>query len=699
MSERAAAWIAWPIGAACLVSVTVALVIGPGPTSHTPGDLAPTLTTMALLLAFAAVGALLAARRPANPIGWLLLGADVCYAVASVSVTLDPDETNAVAQWVSSWAWGVGLGLALTLPVLLFPTGTLPSARWRPAAWLAVVAVAGYGVGAALAPGAIGDTGTTNPFGVGGIGGTIFPALRLVGLILIFVAGVLGLASLVVRFRRGDPQVRAQLRWLLFSVVLVALSAVASGPITAGMSKDFAVSVQNAITSGAMTLIPVAIAIAVLRYRLYDIDLVIRKAVVYAALAAFVTAVYVAIVVGIGTTIGNQRNLALSIAATAVVAVAFQPVRERANRLANRLVYGKRATPYEVLARFGDRVAGTYASEDVLPRIARTVADGTGAERVEVWLHRSDAWRAGAVWPADVDHAPGSGGPRSSDGPVAPSAGSIEVRHLGELLGAIEVRKPASEPLTPAEVGLLEDLAGQAGLVLSNARLTAELQERVDALARRTEELRDSRRRIVLAHDTERRRLERNIHDGAQQHLVALAVKLRLAKAIIGKDPARASALLRELKAQIGDAIETLTSLALGIYPPILEERGIAAAIESQARVGSIPVTVDAGGVGRAPIETEAAVYFCCLEAIQNAAKYAEPSRVTVKLGRDGDSIAFEVADDGGGFDPAVTPPGSGLRNMADRASTLGGSVSVTSSPGRGTSVRGTIPLTEGAVA
>jgi signal transduction histidine kinase len=246
--------------------------------------------------------------------------------------------------------------------------------------------------------------------------------------------------------------------------------------------------------------------------------------------------------------------------------------------------------------------------------------------------------------------------------------------------------------LTPAEASLLDDLAGQAGLVLANVRLTAELQTRLDEIARRSQELRASRQRIVTTQDAERRRLERNIHDGAQQHLVALAVKLRLVRGILAKDPARAATMLGELRAEVDEAIETLSSLALGIYPPVLEERGIAAALESQVRVGSIPVVVDADGVDRQPIETEAAVYFCCLEAIQNAAKYAQAARIDVRLGHVGANLTFEVRDDGVGFDTAASRSGSGLQGMADRLAALGGSVDIASTPGSGTVITGHVP-------
>jgi signal transduction histidine kinase len=281
-------------------------------------------------------------------------------------------------------------------------------------------------------------------------------------------------------------------------------------------------------------------------------------------------------------------------------------------------------------------------------------------------------------------------GPELPEFPGA--AATVPVRHGDELLGAVTVTRPPGEALTPAEASLLDDLAGQAGLVLANVRLTAELQTRLDEIARRSQELRASRQRIVTTQDAERRRLERNIHDGAQQHLVALAVKLRLVRGMLSKDPARAAAMLGELGAEVDEAIETLSSLALGIYPPVLEERGIAAALESQVRVGSIPVVVDADGVDRQPIETEAAVYFCCLEAIQNAAKYAHAARIDVRLGHVGANLTFEVRDDGVGFDTAASRSGSGLQGMADRLAALGGSVDIASTPGSGTVVSGHVP-------
>jgi signal transduction histidine kinase len=207
------------------------------------------------------------------------------------------------------------------------------------------------------------------------------------------------------------------------------------------------------------------------------------------------------------------------------------------------------------------------------------------------------------------------------------------------------------------------------------------------------EELRASRQRIVTAQDEERRRLERNIHDGAQQQLVALAVKLRLVESLARKDPVKAEEMAAQAKAESQEALETLRDLARGIYPPLLADKGLTAALESQARKSAIPIEVDADGVGRYPQEAEAAAYFCVLEALQNVAKYAEASRAVVRLRREDGFLAFTVDDDGKGFDMETTPTGSGLQNMADRVEALGGRLAIDSSPGRGTTVTGRIPV------
>jgi signal transduction histidine kinase len=268
----------------------------------------------------------------------------------------------------------------------------------------------------------------------------------------------------------------------------------------------------------------------------------------------------------------------------------------------------------------------------------------------------------------------------------------VEVRHQGELLGALSVTKRRGEALTPIEQKLVDDLAHQAGLVLKNVGLSADLLARL-------EELRASRQRLVQAQDLERRRLERNLHDGAQQHLVALKVKLGLAEMLLGRDPVKAAATLQQLKGDADEALETLRDLARGIYPPLLADKGLVVALQSQARKATVPVTVEAEGVERYPQDIEATVYFCVLEALQNVQKYAGATAVVVRLRDGAGSLNFEVADDGRGFDTATAKKGAGLTNMSDRVAALAGSVEVTSRAGAGTQIRGSVPVPAAVVA
>jgi signal transduction histidine kinase len=302
-----------------------------------------------------------------------------------------------------------------------------------------------------------------------------------------------------------------------------------------------------------------------------------------------------------------------------------------------------------------------------------------------VWLHVGQELRVAATWPTGADPAAPV---RIADGELPELAGvdiTYPVNHQGELLGALSVTKPASEPLTPADLALVSDLADHAGLVLRNVRLAEDLRARLD-------DLKAAQTRIVRAQDEERRKLERNIHDGAQQQLVALAVKLRMADTLVGRDDDRARGLLGDLQTEVGDALNDLRDLARGIYPPLLADKGLPAALDAQARKAAVPTTVVADGVGRFSEDVEATVYFSCLEALQNVAKYAEATAATITLRSDDGHLEFTVADDGRGFDPNVTGYGTGLQGIVDRVAANGGTVQVRSAPGAGTSLTGRIP-------
>ena len=639
-----------------------------------------------IVLTWALAGALIAIRQPRNAIGWILLGiavewsiSDLAWGYATYALSHPGSLAGgAVAAVIYNAVFFLAFGL-LALLFLLFPDGSPPTRRWRPVGWLAAVTSVSLFAGTMLSTDPIDNfPGVTNPFG-------LIPSTNdsgAVGLVLFlaaFGALVASVVALLVRLHRSRGDERLQLKWFAYASSFLPLSF--SFFFFFGNSAFTAV-VGGVLLAVALIGIPIAAGLAILRYRLYDIDLVIRKTVVVAVLAAFTTIVYLAIVVGIGALVGSsgdRHNVLLAVAATAIVAIAFQPIRARARRLADRVVYGDRATPYDVLSAFSERLAGTFEVEDLPPRMARMLADGTGALRSDVWLRIGERLRPAGTWPADSDELP----------PVPLSNGSLDaiagtdlaapVRHRGELLGAVSITKRPGEPVTPMEERLVADLAAQAGLVLSNVRLI--------------QELRASRQRLVSAQDEERRKLERNLHDGAQQQLVALAVKERLAEQLVERDPERARAMLSEIRAETTDALDTLRDLARGIYPPVLADRGLAAALEAQGGRAPIPVRVRADGLERYPQEVEAAAYFCCLEALQNVAKYARATEAVVRLGAEDGSLIFTVEDDGEGFDMTSTSTGTGIQGMTDRLEVLGGELEVTSRPHDGTTVTGRIPV------
>ena len=657
------------------------------------------------LVSVPAIGALIAIRRPSNRIGWVSLGTGVAIGASLLGGLVGALLSSAhqpagryllLLSSIFAVSTSPALGLLLVI-LLLFPDGALPSRRWRPVmVTLLTVMSIGLVIGVINpTPGNL-DVGVgtdVSPLGIPGTGDVI-NALATPYSVALDVLGIVAVVSLFLRLRGADAERRHQVRWVAFAgglaLVLYASTSLVSSNPTGLLLAALLVGVTVAGIS-----VPVAIGIAVLKYRLYDIDIVISRTLVYGSLAVFITVVYVGIAVGIGALIGGggKPNLGLSILATAIVAVGFQPVRERVQRVANRLVYGKRATPYEVLAQFSERVAGSYAADDVMPRMARVLAEGTGAQRADIWLRSAGTWRDVAVWPLDAagrDPVPAENGTLPALDHVDRV---VEVRHQGQLLGALSITKRSGELLTPVEESLLEHLAGQAGLVLKNVGLSSDLQARL-------EELRASRQRLVTAQDEERRRLERNLHDGAQQHLVALKVKLGLAEMLMARDVEKAKGTLEQLKGDADEALETLRDLARGIYPPLLADKGLQAALELQARKATIPVTVQAEGLGRYPQDVEAAVYFSVLEALQNVQKYAQATSATVLLREERGMLRFEVDDDGRGFEVATTTKGSGLTNMADRLDALGGEMTLTSSPGRGTRLCGVLPLvSEGVLA
>ncbi|MBA3367338.1 MAG: hypothetical protein H0T99_01455, partial [Geodermatophilaceae bacterium] len=372
-------------------------------------------------------------------------------------------------------------------------------------------------------------------------------------------------------------------------------------------------------------------------------------------------------------------------------AVAFQPVRRALQRVANRLVYGRRSTPYDVLSGFATRVGAAEPSPDTLVQLAELMAGGTGADPARVWLRVGDQLRIAATWPAD---AAGGGltdvvGIDGDDSAIAlPDADlAVPVREQGELLGMLTIAKPRGERISEIDVELLGRLAAGSGVVLRNLRLDAEL-------AQRLADLEASRRRLLSAQNDARQRIEADLAGGSRAQLGVLRERLSGLLHDVDDDGAPKTALLLgQLVAATDAALDTLDGLAAGVYPPRLASDGLATALTAQAAKAALPISVQAAGLGRYPAEIESAVYFSVLEALQNVAKYADAGSALVRLRATGDRLSFEVTDDGIGFDPATTSTGTGLQGMADRLDTVGGSMTLDSTPGMGTTITGQVPV------
>lgn len=631
-------------------------------------------TAMAVLLPTAALAVLVWFAAPLqrqNPLIWvvagsvLLLGAyplglglnELLWAGLEMPEFGDPIPADMPLGFISITFLTQGLGsvasgLLLTLGLLLFPNGGLPSRRWR---WVAVPVVLILSAWLVL-----------SLFSAVPGQAQFYRESALVALVytLTILAPLPCIASVFFRFRKADATARNQIKWVFWGgLTFVALSLISfsGGPEIFGI-------LGLGVLAGSY-------AVAVSKYRLYDIDVVISRTLVYGVLAVFIGAVYVGIAVLPWIILGSEarNNIWLGIVATIVVAVSFQPLRRRLERLANRVVYGRRATPYEVLSSFSQGIS--TVDPDILGQVAKSLAEGTTADAASIWVGADEALHCIAAWPA----LPARLDQLSVSSPVV---------YNDEELGRVALEIPSGQPFPETDRRLLDQVAGGLGLALRNLQLTEDLRDRVDELAA-------SRRRIVTVQDETRRKLERDLHDGAQQRLVALKIKLGIGSSMAEKAGLTdVKAMIDTVRDETDYTIDSVRDFARGIYPPLLEAEGLGQALKAQARKMPIPVTVQAAGLGRYPKDQEATIYFCVLEALQNAMKHSEASSVQVQLADEGGHLSFEVRDDGVGFDKTEVDS-NGLLNMKDRVEAIGGELSIETQPSRGTRVSGGLPTSE----
>ncbi|MDQ3956568.1 MAG: hypothetical protein M3285_13570, partial [Actinomycetota bacterium] len=484
--DRLRAWAAfWVVAALFVFGFVTAYINRHGEVPQVWGTASSPLTNQVFFLTmfvFPLVGIFIASRLPRNKIGWVLLAIGLGWGLISASESIMyngvPIGSTSAPTWLSVWiaigagAWVPPILMMGVYLILLFPDGKVPSPRWRWLPWFAAIGGVVVMVSITFFPGSLSDAGypkIQNPLGIE----PLRPVLEImqVSLGAVPFSFLASAVALVQRFRRSSGVQRLQLKWLSAAAGLVALISIVMilATVSTTPAEEAAppwVSFLQQLALFSFVLIPIAAGIAILKYRLYDIDVVINKTIVFGALAAFITGIYVAIVVGIGTLLGStdEPNLALSIAATAVVAIAFSPVKDKTQRLANRLVYGHRASPYEVMTNLARTVATVDKPQEVVAAVAHAAATGINAS-TRVTLDLDEARSHSATWPHD-------------DESVAYDD-SFAIAHRGQVLGTLEVKKPRNEPLTPKDKELIADLCAQAGLGLHNARLVLELQARL----------------------------------------------------------------------------------------------------------------------------------------------------------------------------------------------------------------------------
>jgi signal transduction histidine kinase len=703
MSSRTATWVAWSLLAVCVSLIALALFpifldlvtleSIPLPLAGRPSSGFAVLTGV-LSLAYPMVGALIASRLPSNPIGWIFCGMGLLYSAQRFSLAYADYAVvenlalpaREYAAWFSTLVDFTGLTLAGIFVMLLFPDGRLLSRRWQLVAWTAVLGAVLTAQYDAFYPGRVNSYSYfDNPFGFQGsyILGIprfeFFWTTTLIGEVLLLTSSLAALFSLFVRLHRAWGDERQQLKWFLYATVpaglcfsFVWLSYVIFDftylvfgtplePLGKNEQQIFYVGVF------ALLFIPVFTYIAILRYRLYYIDVVINRTLVYGALTACVAGIYVLAVVALGALFQARAHLAVSLSATALVAVLFQPLRSRLQRSVNRLMYGERDDPYAVISRLGRRLEATLAPEAVLPTVVETIAQALKLPYAAILLKEGEGLSTAASY-----------GSPTADPEALPLVYQRE--EIGRLV--LSSRAPG-EGFSGADRSLLEDLARQAEVAVHAVRLTTDLQH--------------SRERLVATREEERRRLRRDLHDGLGGQLAGLNVQAGTLRRLIPGDPDAADQLVVELREELRRAIADIRRLVYDLRPPALDDLGLVEALRQLAeRYGSkdepLSVLVEAPeDLPDLPAAVEVAVYRIAQEALTNVLRHAQARTCVVRLVVN-DDVTLEIVDDGVGI-PAERSAGVGLTSMHERASELGGICIVEPVPEDGTKVLVRLPL------
>jgi signal transduction histidine kinase len=702
---------------------------------------AAAVTPSELALVIGLTGSLILWHRPSNRIGMLLTLTGLAFGLSVLAggvlefAGVHGGVPGVLSQLALAFAWlAPTLALPWALFLLWFPDGRFTNRGWKrffmaATAGSLALALAGYLLSAPGGSLPVLSLVARAPANVGGpLAASAWPPLVYFSDTLSLVLPLVSLVSLAQRYRRSSAVVRQQIKWLVTSsAVTIAGDIIASSVQNSGGAAH-AVSVAIVIIVNPLPV--TAAAAAIFRYRLWEIDVVVSRAVMYAVLWAVLSVILLIPALATGLLAGGSGALA-AVGLALLVTLAFQPARARLERLVERVVYRDRPRGYALLTRFGDTLRAATGAGEIAPHLAEAIRSGLGASWAAVWVHVT----------ADRDGAPRSDGAlrqvaatgiepgpsvllspetaaRLRSSPARALTGDIpsELRLLWagttaaaaiplvageELIGLLACGQRPGDPLGEHDHELLAQFARESALALRNLRLEAQLRERLTQIEKQAEELRHSRQRLVGVQDEERRRIERDLHDGVQQQLVALAAQLRRASMTMPSDARR---LLERLAPEAEEAVFALQDLARGIYPSVLADQGLAAALRTQAARMPMAIRLQAepGLAGwRFDRDLEAALYFVTLEAMANAQKHAPGAAVTISL-RGADArrrVVLEVHDDGPGFRQRPGMPGTGLQNMKDRLAAVGGELSIDSQAGAGTRVRAEAPVADQAAA
>ncbi|MCW5854262.1 MAG: GAF domain-containing sensor histidine kinase [Anaerolineae bacterium] len=633
-------------------------------------------------IVYAIMGALIASRQPRNPIGWIFLVVGSLYALTALAAALsvygsDSSRLYYWAVWLSTWLWIPASILPMTVVLLIFPDGHLPSPRWRLVVWSTVLGLAMVVLAVMFHPVPLPTWGLpANPLGIPAIA-PILDKLVEVGSALLFTGVIGSLAGFTLRVRRSAGIEREQMKWMVYAVGMLVSGLVVSTLAGLAWPADPVMTdISIALTNLTILGLAVAAAIAILRHRLYDINLIINRTLVWGALTAGVAALYGVTVGALGALFQARNNFWLSLLATGLVAIVFHPLRDRLQRGVNRLMYGDLHDPYTVLSKLGERVQATLAPEAVLSAVVETIAQALKVPYVAISLLQRDGLRLAAEYGVK----PAASISRTSEAAEL----VIPLVYQSETLGELILAPPASgTTFTANDRRLLEDIARQAGVAAHAVRLTQDLQH--------------SRELLVTSREEERRRLRRDLHDGLGPHLASLKLNLDVARNLVSRDPKAAEVLLLDLRSQAQAAIADIRRLVYDLRPPALDEFGLKGAIQEYARQletqDGLSIRVDAPiTLPPLPAAVEVAAYRITLEALANVVRHSQARRGGVSLAMLDKTLQVEVSDDGLGL-PKDVSPGVGLNSMRERAAELGGTCMVEALPHGGTCVRARLPL------